>query len=143
MVEPLEQLKTVLKENGQSLTKARQKVFTALQHQEPQTMHQVVEACAGKADRASVYRTIALFEQIGIVKRLQIGWKYKLELSDTFQRHHHHLTCRRCGKIIPLPEDSWLEQRLKALAGTQNFEMQDHQVEIQGICDRCARGFKS
>jgi len=143
MVEPLDQLKTVLKENGQSLTKGRQTVFAALQHQEPQTMQQIVKACAGKADRASVYRTIALFERIGIVKRLQIGWKYKLELSDAFHRHHHHLTCRHCGRVIPLAEDSWLEQRLKALAEAQNFEMQDHQVEIEGICQVCRQAKKS
>jgi len=35
----------------------------------------------------------------------QIGWKYKLELSNAFQHHHHHLTCLQCGGVTPLPED--------------------------------------
>jgi Fur family ferric uptake transcriptional regulator len=137
MVEPLEELKNSLKQHGQSLTRARQVIFAALQDKEPQTMREVVAACAEQVDRASVYRTIALFERLGIVQRLQIGWKYKLELSDTFHRHHHHLTCRHCGRTFPLPEDEQLEKRLKALAGSQNFVMQGHQLEIQGLCQTC------
>ena len=102
MIEPLEQLKKTLKERGQSLTRPRQLVFSALQGKEPQTMHQLVTACAVQIDRASVYRTVAVYERLGIIQRLQIGWKYKLELSDAFQRHHHHLTCLKCGRVIPI-----------------------------------------
>lgn len=137
MTPPLEKFKTLLKQRGQSLTTARLAVFKALQDKEPQTMGEVVRACVGKADRASVYRAIALFEQLGIVQRLQIGWKYKLELSDAFHRHHHHLTCSRCGAVIPLPEDRQLEARLHTLARSQDFIMKDHQLEIQGLCAGC------
>src|ERR1700759_5537066 len=105
MNEPHARLQTTLKDHHQSLTAARVHVFEALQGHEPQTMHPIVEACRGGPDRASVYRAIALFERLGIVQRLQMGWKYKLELSDAFTHHHHHLTCLRCGRIIPLPED--------------------------------------
>lgn len=99
-------------------------------------MAELAKACAS-IDRASVYRTITLFERLGIVKRLQMGWKYKLELSDAFQHHHHHLTCSRCGRIIPLPEDERLEKRLRQLVDTLGFDMRDHQLEIQGYCDSC------
>ncbi len=87
---------------GHSLTRARLAVFRALQDKEPLAMAEVARACAGKADRASVYRAVALFEELGIVKRLQIGWKYKLELSDAFHHHHHHLTCLKCGRVDTL-----------------------------------------
>ncbi|HZL07807.1 MAG TPA: transcriptional repressor [Candidatus Dormibacteraeota bacterium] len=137
MSEPLEQLKNTLKQHGQSSTRTRQVIFAALQDKEPQTMREVVTACQDQVDRASVYRTIALFERIGVVQRLQIGWKYKLELSDAFHHHHHHLTCRQCGRTSPLPEDEQLEKRLKALASGQNFVMQGHQLEIQGLCQTC------
>jgi Fur family ferric uptake transcriptional regulator len=139
MAEPLDQLKNTLKQHGQSLTRARQFIFAALMDKEPQTMREVVSACGGQVDRASVYRTIALFERTGIVQRLQIGWKYKLELSDAFHRHHHHLTCRRCGRTLPLPEDEALEKRLKSLADSQNFIMQGHQLEIHGLCKNCSK----
>lgn len=138
MPEPLEQLKSVLKEHSQSLTKARRTVFAALQDAEPQTMQQLVIACPS-IDRASVYRAVALFERLGIVQRLQIGWKYKLELSDTFSHHHHHLTCLKCGRVIPFGEDKELGNKLSAIAGSQNFKMQDHQLEIQGVCETCLK----
>lgn len=140
MTEPLQQFKTTLKTGKQSLTKSRLAVFKALQDKEPQTMREVVEACKGQVDRASVYRTIALFEKLGVVQRLQIGWKYKLELSDAFHHHHHHLTCSKCGRTIPLPEDRQLEARLHTLSRTQNFIMKGHQLEIQGLCADCTKG---
>lgn len=137
-MEPLTQLRQSLKDLGQSLTKPRQVVFMALQGKEPQTMQQVIAACPG-IDRASVYRTVTLFEQLGIIRRLQIGWKYKLELSDAFSHHHHHLTCLQCGRIIPLAEDMELENRLQVLADAQNFAAQDHQIEIRGLCSSCQK----
>jgi Fur family transcriptional regulator, ferric uptake regulator len=138
MTEPIEQLGTMLGTWAYSLTKTRRAVFAALQDKEPQTMQEVVAACRGQADRASVYRTIKLFEKLGIVQRLQIGWKYKLELSDRFHNHHHHLTCLKCGRLLPLPADEILEQRLRLLADRQNFRMQGHQLEIQGLCAACS-----
>lgn len=100
-------------------------------------MAEIVAACCGQVDRSSVYRTIALFEKLGIVQRLQIGWKYKLELSDSFHHHHHHLTCRQCGKTFPLTENVQLENMLHKLAMSQDFIMQEHQLEIQGVCQAC------
>ncbi|HEY5442121.1 MAG TPA: transcriptional repressor [Candidatus Saccharimonadales bacterium] len=137
MTEPSEQFKTMLGTWAYSLTQTRQLVFSVLQDKEPQTMQQIVAACQGQADRASVYRTIKLFEKLGIVQRLQIGWKYKLELSDRFHNHHHHLTCLKCGQTSALPADEKLEQRLRLLARQQNFQMQGHQLEIQGYCADC------
>jgi len=132
------QLVSTLKQEGFSLTKPRQLVFEALQNYEPQTMRELVARCGANLDRASLYRTIALFEQLGIVQRLQIGWKYKLELSDAFSHHHHHFSCVRCGRLIALEEDPSLEARLHELAKAANFVPQDHQLEIRGLCDNCS-----
>jgi Fur family ferric uptake transcriptional regulator len=137
MSEASQQLATYLKAHGQSLTKPRQIVFVALQNNQPQTMSQLVAASAGRVDRASVYRTVTLFEKLGIVQRLQLGWKYKLELSDAFQHHHHHLTCLRCGRVIPFDEAPSLEKNLRAIAQAKKFTMQGHQLEIQGLCANC------
>lgn len=137
MITPIEQLENSLKTANQSITEPRRVVFNALQGKEPQTMHQLVAACAGVINRASVYRTVTLFERLGIVQRLQIGWKYKLELSDSFHHHHHHLTCLKCGITSALHEDMELELRLAHLARQYSFSMQDHQLEIQGYCMQC------
>ena len=137
MLDASEEFKTTLNTRAYSLTKTRQLVFAALQDKEPQTMAEIVAACQNRADRASVYRTINLFEKLGIVQRLQIGWKYKLELSDRYHYHHHHLTCSKCGQTFALPNDQRLEQRLRQLSREQNFHMRGHQLEIQGLCKNC------
>ncbi len=100
-------------------------------------MAAILASCEASADRASVYRTLALFEKLGIIQRLHIGWKYKLELTDRFTHHHHHLSCVSCGKVFTLQADHTLEARLQALAVANNFVAQDHQIEIRGLCSDC------
>jgi Fe2+ or Zn2+ uptake regulation protein len=114
-------------------------VFEVLLGKEPQSMHTMLTACDQQVDRATLYRTVTLFEKLGIIQRLQIGWKYKLELSNSFQSHHHHLSCRKCGTIIPLPEDEQLENRLNQLANAMGFQSEDHQIEIRGLCKSCQK----
>jgi Fur family ferric uptake transcriptional regulator len=135
MLPAREQFKQLLQANGQSVTKARLAVFDALLGQEPLSMRALAERI-GNADRASVYRAVDLFERLGIVQRLNTGWKYKLELTDKFAEHHHHLTCTNCGRTIAMNEDE-LEQVIEKLAASHGFAPSAHQIEIQGRCDRC------
>ena len=136
VIEQETQLLAVLRRAKRSLTKPRLTVFQALQQPEPLPMRQLIAKC-GAIDRASVYRTIALFEQLGIVQRLTIGWKYKLELSDRFQAHHHHLICKTCGAIISLPEDKTLEYWVQRVTGSYHYSLLSHQLEIRGLCPNC------
>lgn len=138
MTEITDTLHQVLKQHGFSLTKPRTIVFNALQNEEPQTMREVVAKCSA-IDRASVYRVISLFEQLGVVQRLQMGWKYRLELSDDFHEHHHHLRCTRCNSVTPLQEDLDLEERLNVIAQNYKFTLQNHQLELSGLCEACSR----
>ncbi len=131
-----ELLKNHLREHGHSVTSVRRQVFAVLNHEEPQSMKEIVGHLP-TIDRASIYRTIALFEKLGIVHRLQFGWKYKLELTDTFSYHHHHISCTNCGVILPLREDTMIEAAIKSLAGEYGFMTTNHQLEIQGLCNKC------
>lgn len=105
---------------------------------QPIGMHDLVELSAKHADRASVYRTVELFEKLGIVQRINIGWKYKLELSDKFVDHHHHLTCIRCGRTIAMNKDE-LEALMAKLAAEHGFTPTAHQIEVQGFCADCSK----
>lgn len=131
----LSQLQLTLRRNRLSLTRPRRTVFYALQR-EPQTMSELIAHCAA-VDRASVYRCARLYEQLGILQRLQIGWKYKLELTGSFRPHHHHLSCNRCGSVTVLAEDTVLEARLRKLSRQHGFTPQEHQLEIGGVCANC------
>jgi len=126
-----------LKEYRYSVTDARITVFKALEHNEPQTMDQIVRKVKNTVNRASVYRVIDLFEKLGVVQRLQIGWKYKLELSNEFQEHHHHVICMQCGRIKSFREPENLDYLLGKIAERENFMLQNHQLELQGICGEC------
>lgn len=128
----------LLKDHGCFVTKSRLELFRILQNQPALSMKEIV-ALHNHTDQATVYRNVALFEKLGIIKRLQLGWKFKLELSDKFQHHHHHLTCNSCHKVIALSEDETLEVYLHNLAKQHGFVSTDHQLEISGVCPSCQK----
>lgn len=130
-------LKLLLKNRGYSLTKPRLVVFDKLLGQEPLTMSDLIIRIDKQVDRASVYRAIQVFEDTGIVQRLYTGWKYKIELTDSFAAHHHHLTCSKCGQIIPINEHG-VEDFIQQLASQYKFQLQSHQLEVQGLCQKCS-----
>jgi Fur family ferric uptake transcriptional regulator len=132
-----DKLAEALKNHDQSVTKARRLVFEALGAQESQTMRELINRLAGQVDRASIYRTVELFEKIRIVEKIQIGWKYKLELSNAFSYHHHHLTCGNCGRDVPIHENSALEQAVQTFLMAHGFVRSTHQVQIRGLCQSC------
>ena len=127
-----------LRQHGHFNTKPRYRLFVALQKHNTLTIHELI-ALLDRHDQATVYRNIKLFEELGIISRLHLGWHSKLELSDVFQHHHHHLTCINCGRVIPLPENTILEDSINRLSRTQKFKPLDHQLEIRGLCVNCQK----
>lgn len=132
-----ERLSEHLRIAGYSLTTPRKEVFQVLGDGKPHSMHDIVAATESKLDRASAYRTIKLFEQLGIVQRVNIGWKYKLELTDLFGDHHHHISCLKCGKIVAIHEDEQIEHMIHAFSQKYGISAEQHQLEIQGYCTSC------
>ena len=129
---------TMLRDNGHSLTKSRQAVFTILSDGDPLTMSELVKLC-GSIDRASVYRSVELFEKIGVAHRLYTGWKYRIELTEIFDHHHHHATCTNCGMNVVLEEDPSFETAIQNLADQYQFNVTSHQVELSGLCEACRK----
>ncbi|HUC89243.1 MAG TPA: Fur family transcriptional regulator [Patescibacteria group bacterium] len=131
-------LQKILKDNGYSMTQARQYVCELLWDKKPQSIHELAQKLDSKIDRASLYRTISLFERLGIVQRIYIGWKYKIELSDIFSHHHHHASCLQCGKIVAITEEDDIEKMINSLAAKHGFTAQNHLLEIRGYCHNCS-----
>jgi Fur family ferric uptake transcriptional regulator len=127
---------TLLSENGFSVTRQRLLVFGLLENQEPIAMHELYKLTKNDLDRASLYRIINVFEKLGIVSRISIGWKYKIELSDMFADHHHHLSCINCHKVVSINENE-LEGFINRLALSHDFMPTEHQIEVQGYCTDC------
>lgn len=131
------QFQELLKKHGHSLTQPRLRVFEALQEtNEPITVVDLADQLLS-VDKVSVYRTIDIFEKIGVVHRVWTGFKSKIELAEAFSSHHHHFTCLKCGRTIPL-ESAVLEQDLKGLELIYGFTLLQHSVELGGHCSDCA-----
>jgi Fur family transcriptional regulator, ferric uptake regulator len=137
MEQKLPLLADILKRNGYSMTKQRRLVFELLEGQEPQSMREIYRRAIGHIDRASLYRIIRIFEQTTVVQRVYIGWKYKIELTDIFTHHHHHISCLGCHKLIAISEDAEIENLITALAKKHDVLATSHQLEVQGYCKDC------
>ncbi len=131
-----QEIKTLLKEQGFNATKTRLAVFKALLAHQPASMNQLVTAVPS-ADRATVYRTVQLYVDLGIAKKVHTGFKYRIELGDSFQEHHHHLSCMRCGTVIDIhtPE---IEYAIEQTAKNNGFRPIRHDLEISGYCANCS-----
>jgi Fur family ferric uptake transcriptional regulator len=127
-----------LEASHKSLTKSRSAIFDLLVGHEAQSMQELIIRGNKGFDRVTLYRTIDLFEKLGITKRVYFGWKYKIELGDKFTyHHHHHLICLACGKVLPIAENSQVEDLINQLAKQKGFQPSAHQLEIQGYCQSC------
>jgi Fur family ferric uptake transcriptional regulator len=92
----------------------------------------------------TVYRTVDLLAQMGLITKLTIGdgqSRYEFKSSEK-DRHHHHLICTECGKIINYSE--FLDEELKLVRKTEgklakkyDFKIQDHNIEFLGVCEKC------
>jgi Fur family ferric uptake transcriptional regulator len=131
-----ETFKNILKTSGYNFTQPRLSVFKIIRDNDPLSISEIIKLIDNRIDRVSVYRIIDIFEKINIIQRVNIGWKYKIELSDQFVDHHHHLICIKCGKIIQMNETG-LESFLEKISKQNNFRTQSHQIEIQGYCSNC------
>lgn len=135
----LEKIKNTLKLNNKSLTKSRILILEKLSLNTPLEMKSLIKLTINDIDRASVYRNIDLFEKLKIVSKIQIGWKYKIELSEKYTPHHHHLICEVCNKIIDTKDLSDIENEINKLALKNSFLAKSHQLEIIGICSDCQK----
>jgi Fur family ferric uptake transcriptional regulator/Fur family peroxide stress response transcriptional regulator len=83
----------------------------------------------------TVYATLELFEQLDIVRRVNGGGGTLL--WDTRADAHHHVICRRCGRIedIEVPLDL---ERARRSAARSGFEPDRAEVVVSGLCASCA-----
>ena len=120
-----------LKESGAKLTQPRKMVLERLSlSNKPLTLRQIHARC-NDVDFASIYRSIKLFKEIGLVNEIIFADKkirYKLQSND----HNHHILCSNCGEIQELP--ICLLSEIKKLT---NYTITSHTLEFLGLCPNC------
>jgi len=86
--------------------------------------------------RATVFRTVKLLQESGAICRLPLeDGRVLYQLSNG--GHHHHLTCRNCGRVTEF-SDHELDEGISASATRAGFELESHSVELFGRCSCCA-----
>ena len=132
----MENLTRIIKEKGQRFTSKKKDVLFVLQ-QKPQTVLEILRAVEQRnkiIDKVTIYRILASFVKIGIVKEINFGDKearYELITGN----HHHHLVCESCGGIedVGLSEEIFLEDIQKL----SSFKIKRHSLEFFGTCKKC------
>ena len=89
--------------------------------------------------RATLYRTLPLLEEAGIIRRVREKldhWHYEHVVGH---QHHDHLLCARCGKVIEVASAA-IEREQKRLCRRHGFEERSHSFIVRGLCARCRAG---
>jgi Fur family ferric uptake transcriptional regulator len=90
---------------------------------------------ASLCDLVTVYRSLATFEERGLVRRCVFGdgkMRYEIQVG---KHHHHHLVCRGCGKVRPLAHCAL--EGLEASLRDSGFQNISHSLEFFGTCADC------
>ena len=134
------QFKRIVREMGLKVTQQRLAILEALAvgraHVTAQEVYEVVDATHPEIGFATVYRFLKKLTQHNFVTEVRMGGlpaRYEL----TPKRHHDHLTCTRCGKIVEF-ENSQIEALQGAVAKKYGFTLTDHVLELYGICSQCS-----
>jgi Fur family ferric uptake transcriptional regulator len=91
-------------------------------------------------DRATVYRTLALLKNRGLIDELDLmhieGEKHYYEAKTN--RDHCHMACFRCGAIMEYASSSF--EKLKAeMVKQSGFHIRVVRLEVGGFCKRCKK----
>jgi len=84
---------------------------------------------------ATIYATLELLDELGIVRRLSTPGG--TTVYDPRTEAHHHAICRRCGRIedIEAPVDA---AAAEAAAGAAGFQVDHGELQLSGLCADCA-----
>jgi Fur family transcriptional regulator, ferric uptake regulator len=129
-----------LRQHQYKLTGARKEIIRILNASDRplsvQEIHQQLNDTA--ADLASVYRTINLLCELGVLTKLDFQEKlYRYELSDVFAPHHHHLICKQCGSVANVFEHCLPDNVMEQIRTQEGFTVESHILEFYGLCKVC------
>jgi Fur family transcriptional regulator, ferric uptake regulator len=137
---PLPDLTHRLREGARKVTGPRQAILEILRkHEGPLAIREIrTRLGESNCDLATIYRSMHLLEEMGVVKRFDFGTggaRFEL-LREGDDGHHHHLVCTRCADVVELEEcfPTELERKIESENG---FQAVTHKLEFFGVCPRC------
>ena len=129
------------KQNGVRLTDQRKviakvlseskEVYGSKDHPDVDELHKRVSALDDKISIATVYRTVKLFEESGILTKHEFkGGKARYE--ELNEGHHDHLIDIKTGQIIEFVDEE-IEKLQKKVAEKHGYKLVDHKLELYGV----------
>lgn len=119
-----------------------QAIVQAPGHFDAETLRLRLKGQGRRLSRATIYRTLALLQGGGILRRVQLvegTLHYELARPND---PHHHLVCRRCGSVQEV-SDAALTRALAEVARRAAFTPEEFALRIRGLCSRCLAGPRS
>lgn len=104
------------------------------------TAQEVTEILRNRGTRigtTTAYRNLQMMAEQGRLDVIHLNGE-TLYRACIDHRHHHHIMCRGCGKTIEI-EIPGLEQWIEQAAAKLHYINVTHELEIYGLCPRCAR----
>ena len=122
------------KQKGVRLTDQRKLIAQVMSktesHPDVDELHKKVSKLDSKISIATVYRTVKLFEEAGIVEKHDFkGSKSRYEQAP--EEHHDHLIDVNSGEIIEFVNEE-IEELQKQVAGKLGYKLVDHRLELYG-----------
>jgi len=137
-----QQFKKLFKQEGIDHIEDRFKVLEAFlqteRHVTADELNQLLDKIGYPLDPDFVKDTLNLMCRFGF------AWKNRFDNGKVcyehrhIGRHHDHLICTKCGKIIDF-KDQKLENQMLRIATAHGFHMLQHRMEIYGICSDCLK----
>ncbi|MFP7571459.1 Fur family transcriptional regulator [Marivita sp. S2033] len=121
--------------NGLRLTEQRRTIAQVLQNSADHPHVEELYARASGLDPnislATVYRTVKLFEEAGILEKVDFG-DGRARYEDAERDHHDHLIDLQTGKVIEFvdPEIEALQEKIAAKLG---YKLKGHRLELYGV----------
>ncbi len=138
--------------HGYRLTAAREAILDILtnttEHLSAEDIFMIVHARNPVIGLTTIYRTLDLLEQTDIIQKFDFGHgraKYELSEANSAKKHHHHLICKKCKKIIDYTEFAeeereYIQKAEKGLEAKYHFTIDGHLIHFYGTCPTCRTG---
>ncbi len=129
-----------LQQRGDRITQTRRIVLDhALQREDHFLAAELAAELAEgphRVSRGTVYRTLALLVEAGLVRELRDGDMHVHYEAHFGRDEHEHMICTECGAFLEF-SDPALARRIHAACAQHHFTAQNHRVTVFGLCSRC------
>ncbi len=140
--DPLQQFEAFLGRQNLRLTSQRRTIaatfFATEGHVSTEELYRTVQKQLPGVGFATVYRTLKLLSEAGLASGHDFNDGFARFEALGGKKHHDHLICTACGKIVEFVNDR-IEALQEAVAAEHGFEVHRHRLELYGVCRECRK----